>query len=353
MICSEVQRTLVKSPPELWSELSDPAALGRLLGDFGDVRTTRVEPEKAVEWEAENASGTVLIKPSGWGTTVTLKVKRELAGAQTPGGSAPEADAESAAADEPSAATAQPYAALAEPYATTDDQRAGAEDWQLRAAVEPPGGAEPQPEPAAGRAESECQPEPAAGRAESEWEERELEEPEWEERELRDPEWEESESEDPESWQRDWESEPEPIPRRSFFARLFTRRRREERLHPAATVAATKTPLEWTPGDAGFDADGEWPQTTDATGPAGEPPPAIPAAAEPDATIAGDEQVADARQADAPQADAPVAEQRGQAADLAAELMAAEEVAAQEVTAVLTAVLDRLGAAHHRPFSRA
>ena len=40
--------------------------------------------------------------------------------------------------------------------------------------------------------------------------------------------------------------------------------------------------------------------------------------------------------------------------DIAAELKAAEEeVAAEEVTAVLTAVLDRLGAAHHRPFSRA
>jgi hypothetical protein len=38
--------------------------------------------------------------------------------------------------------------------------------------------------------------------------------------------------------------------------------------------------------------------------------------------------------------------------DLAAELQAAEEVAAAEVTAVLTAALDRLGAAHHRPFSR-
>jgi hypothetical protein len=39
--------------------------------------------------------------------------------------------------------------------------------------------------------------------------------------------------------------------------------------------------------------------------------------------------------------------------DLAAELKAAEEIAAEEVAAVLTAVLDRLGAAHHRPFSRA
>jgi hypothetical protein len=37
---------------------------------------------------------------------------------------------------------------------------------------------------------------------------------------------------------------------------------------------------------------------------------------------------------------------------IAAELMAAEEAGAEEVTAVLTAVLDRLGAAHHRPFSR-
>jgi hypothetical protein len=37
---------------------------------------------------------------------------------------------------------------------------------------------------------------------------------------------------------------------------------------------------------------------------------------------------------------------------MAAESIAAEEVSAEEVTAVLTAVLDRLGAAHHRPFSR-
>jgi hypothetical protein len=31
----------------------------------------------------------------------------------------------------------------------------------------------------------------------------------------------------------------------------------------------------------------------------------------------------------------------------------ADELAAEQVTAVLTSVLDRLGAAHHRPFSRA
>ena len=38
--------------------------------------------------------------------------------------------------------------------------------------------------------------------------------------------------------------------------------------------------------------------------------------------------------------------------DLAAELRAVEEAAGEEMTAVLTAALDRLGAAHHRPFSR-
>jgi hypothetical protein len=37
---------------------------------------------------------------------------------------------------------------------------------------------------------------------------------------------------------------------------------------------------------------------------------------------------------------------------MSSELKAAEEAAAAEVTAVLTSVLDRLGAAHHRPFSR-
>ena len=67
MISSEVQRTLVKSPPELWAELSDPAALARHLGEFGEIRITRIDPEQAVEWEAEDASGTVQIKPSGMG----------------------------------------------------------------------------------------------------------------------------------------------------------------------------------------------------------------------------------------------------------------------------------------------
>lgn len=77
MASSEVQRTLVKSPPELWAELSDPASLARHLGDFGEIRIARVEDEQRVEWEAEAASGTVELEPSGWGTRVTLTVVRE------------------------------------------------------------------------------------------------------------------------------------------------------------------------------------------------------------------------------------------------------------------------------------
>jgi hypothetical protein len=73
----EAQRTLVKSPPELWTELSDPASLARHLGDFGEIRIARIEAETSVEWEAESASGTVKLKPSGWGTKVTLTVARE------------------------------------------------------------------------------------------------------------------------------------------------------------------------------------------------------------------------------------------------------------------------------------
>ena len=79
MISSEVQRTLVKSPPELWAELSDPASLARHLGELGEIRITRTEPERTVEWEAADTTGKVLLKQSGWGTKVTLTAAREVA----------------------------------------------------------------------------------------------------------------------------------------------------------------------------------------------------------------------------------------------------------------------------------
>src|SRR6266576_701328 len=66
------QRTLVKSPPELWAEISDPAALARRLEGFGEVRIASLEPETTVAWEGDRARGTVRLEPSGWGTKVTL-----------------------------------------------------------------------------------------------------------------------------------------------------------------------------------------------------------------------------------------------------------------------------------------
>jgi hypothetical protein len=66
------QRTLVKSPPELWAEVSDVEALAGHLGAFGEIRITRLEPETTVAWEGDRARGTVELEPSGWGTKVTL-----------------------------------------------------------------------------------------------------------------------------------------------------------------------------------------------------------------------------------------------------------------------------------------
>ena len=71
----EATRTLVKSPPELWAEVSDVAALTRHLGEFGEIRIVRAEPEAVVEWEGDLASGTVRLEPAGWGTRVTLTVE--------------------------------------------------------------------------------------------------------------------------------------------------------------------------------------------------------------------------------------------------------------------------------------
>jgi len=66
------QRTLVKSPPELWAEISDQDALARHLGEFGAIRITRSDPETTVAWEGDRMRGTVELEASGWGTKVTL-----------------------------------------------------------------------------------------------------------------------------------------------------------------------------------------------------------------------------------------------------------------------------------------
>jgi hypothetical protein len=291
MISSEVQRTLVKSPPELWTELSDPASLRRHLGEFGEIRITGVEPEKTVEWEAENASGTVLIKPSGWGTRVTLTATREIPVPETP--PAPEATVEASPAPEAIAEPQSPLAALPEvPLAaeTSVDGEASEGASQKGADAEecrpPEAEFDSQPEPQAGLA-PEAQGELGPGAADCE------------ETEL---------AHEPEP-----KPDPEPEARRGFLARLFRRRRVEQPIEPPSPPAAAIS------------------EPTQAVGPASEPPEAAAEQAE--------ESGEQSESLKAP-------------SDISAELKAAEEISTDEVTAVLTSMLDRLGTAHHRPFSR-
>ena len=72
-----VKRTLVKSPPELWTEVSEVERLARHIGELGHIRISRLEPERAVAWEGDLASGTVEIEASGWGTRVILTAEVE------------------------------------------------------------------------------------------------------------------------------------------------------------------------------------------------------------------------------------------------------------------------------------
>ena len=92
----QVKRRLVKSPPELWAELSDAQALSRRLGEFGEIRITRREPETIVAWEGEHASGTIEIESSGWGTAVIITARPAVPpspepAAEVPGPTAPPA----------------------------------------------------------------------------------------------------------------------------------------------------------------------------------------------------------------------------------------------------------------------
>ena len=69
----EVSRTLVKSPPELWTELSE----GRLADILGEAQVEVTEDERSVRWEAQGAQGSASLEPSGWGTKVTLSAEIE------------------------------------------------------------------------------------------------------------------------------------------------------------------------------------------------------------------------------------------------------------------------------------
>jgi hypothetical protein len=68
----EVERTLVKSPPELWSEIGSDEALGRWLGN---VSVRAAEPPGRLEWARSDSTGTIELEPSGWGTKVRVVAK--------------------------------------------------------------------------------------------------------------------------------------------------------------------------------------------------------------------------------------------------------------------------------------
>ena len=222
------QRTLVKSPPELWAEVSDVESLAKHLGEFGEIRITRVEPETTVVWEGEHASGTVELEPSGWGTKVTLTAK-------------------AAAEHEP-----EPEPAAPEP--------------------EPAAEAPNVPIPTAGGGETDVQPEP------------------------------EPVAEVPAPMTAD-----EMLAKSGFFSRMFKRRKAEIGGPSAPTPdPAPPTPVP-VPAPPAPDPEPE-PPLPEPTPLPSRPEPGPPAAAEATPSL--------------------------------------------DVEAVLTGVLDTLGAAHHRPFSR-
>ena len=64
-----LERTLVKSPPELWEELSQ---IERWLGE---VEISRREPPNRLTWSARGVHGTIELEPSGWGTKVRARAE--------------------------------------------------------------------------------------------------------------------------------------------------------------------------------------------------------------------------------------------------------------------------------------
>ncbi len=357
MACSEVQRTLVKSPPELWAEISDPTALARHLDAFGEIRITRVEPEQRVEWQAGDTVGSVVIKPSGWGTKVSLTVTSEHEPATEPAAhtrpaavAKPEPEPEPDPVAESAAAIVEPDAAAATDPIAAPDRSAGplsaAPQPELAAAPapqaepEPEHDAVPEPDPvAAAEPEAAAHTQPSA-----------VAKPE---PKIATPPQPQAEH-DPIMAVAERDDEAEPATRRgSFFARLFARRRANHagERSPAADAQAPSASRarahETRDAAEPYNALAMWASQIEADDdlPAERADRLETSGGE---HAAASEQIADAAQV-AVHEDAGTSEPAGQATG---ELEAIEQAAAEQVTAVLTGVLDRLGAAHHRPFSR-
>ncbi|HEX4467585.1 MAG TPA: hypothetical protein VH025_10395 [Solirubrobacteraceae bacterium] len=398
MISARAQRTLVKSPPELWAELGEQDSLARHLSQLGEIQITASQPEKRVEWTADGVKGVVELKSSGWGTKVTLSVERDLpAGSDPAAASAAETNPGVTAAEQPEAH---------EPPAT---EPSAAPDLASSAPVPAPAPVRiaimPAPAPIQLQPERALSDEPltagAAWAAERKTPEVPLPPPR-----PRNA----AEDEAP-------GAPPLAVEKPGFFARLFGRRKRGGPTTPSDAESTTGAAPADTPATIAEPETEPEPART----PAFEPPPstmasstrsaldalqaryavspapaAVPATGEPPieaaaaaAAIAENSPVAsgDARAEAGARAattapDTHETERTDGLRKLAAELLAAEtedgdiasgapappaadvvpmtsedtaasEQLEAETTAFLTGVLDRLGAAHHRPFSRA
>jgi hypothetical protein len=351
MVSAEVQRTLVKSPPELWSELSDPIALTRHLGEFGDIRITRTLPEKRVEWDAPLASGTVDLAASGWGTKVSLTATREIPPPITSddaaASAAAAADLDSCQPTHDSTAVADEQAVPIVDFIGTEEgsysvsRNTGAVSRYERGQSLPTSTIE-QPlraslsEPADDEASTDHEPPHQAELA----------------REA-DP--------GPET-----PAEPQSDSRRGFLARLFRRARKPRdaagapESDPDSESPATQAVEPVIVGAAqAVEPAAAGPATAEAAAPAARE---TMGTSEPDDALAVPTRESTAAPVSVAEEPPDISAELLAAELLAAELLAAELLAAEQraaeqlvaehTTAVLTAVLDRLGAAHHRPFSR-
>jgi uncharacterized protein YndB with AHSA1/START domain len=77
-----IERTLVKSPPELWELVDDQELMERwsaeLLGAAGRVRVVERERGERLVWEVpadgDPARIELVLAEKGWGTTVSIRV---------------------------------------------------------------------------------------------------------------------------------------------------------------------------------------------------------------------------------------------------------------------------------------
>jgi hypothetical protein len=351
------KRTLVKSPPELWSELSEVERLARHLGAFGEIKITKLEPEHTVAWEGESASGTVSIEPSGWGTKVTLTAQL---------GDGEEAPATGAGVAEPPAAETEAEEGeealpdgeeSAEP--AVDEPEVAEQSWERvgTAAAEEPLGEEsvaaPPTEAGPMEAESmEADPMEAAPiEAESVADEPAAEESAVDTRVMP---------------QQPGPIQARPRRRRGFLAWLFRPRTSAQAASPsepveqapvieepplveeapmAAEVSAPEDPITLEEPSSS-----EQPQVTVSDGPmVAQPPPGFAESAR---------VMHEARPVPGGAPMEPEASPMSEEPDVSAEVAAAEQAApppgldSERAQAILDEALDALGSAHHRPYSR-